>query len=414
MVPIWYLRITRWGRCVLTKRVIDAAQPAEREFHLWDDKVRGLGLRVHPSGVKTFILKKRTATGRQVKITIGRFGELTVDEARDRAIELATDLIKGKDPAQAKREVRANPRFDVFARRYIAEHCEVKNKPKTIYNNTSSINNILIPKFGAKPVAEITHDDVIKVRNGLRHTPYQANRTIAVLRHMMNWAEQLGFRQRQTNPCPKGTMLPEKKRNRFLSDEELIRLATVLDSEEKEARLLLPKSAHSLSIVFAIRLLVLTGARLNEILTLQWGDVDLDQRSILLKDSKTGPKPIYLSDEAVEVFRSIPRVADNPHVIVGRIKGACLVNLEKPWRRIRKAAGLDNVRIHDLRHTYASYGVTSGLGLPIIGALLGHRAAATTHRYAHVGMNPARQAALRIGQVIGNSFSSKLQSDAAE
>jgi len=391
---------------MLTKRVIDTTQPRQHEFILWDDKVRGFGLRVHPSGTKTFILKKRTAAGRQVKVTIGRFGELTVDKARDRATELTTDLIKGKDPAQAKREMRSNPRFDTFARRYIAEHCEVQNKPTTLRDNKSAISNILIPKYGARPITEITHDDVIKLRNGLRKTPYRANRCIALLRHMMNWAEQLGYRPRHTNPCPKGTMLPEQKRNRFLSDDELVRLAKALDAEEKEARQLAPKFAHNLSIVFAIRLLVLTGARLNEILTLQWDDVDLKQKTVLLKDSKTGPKPIYLSDEAVEVFRSIPRIADNPYVIVGRKKGSCLVNLEKPWRRIRKAAGIPDVRLHDLRHTYASYGVTSGLGLPIIGALLGHRAAATTHRYAHVGMNPARQAALRIGQIIGNSFSS--------
>lgn len=389
---------------VLTKRIIDAAIARDREYHLWDAKQRGLGLRVHPSGTKSFILKKRTAAGRQVKITIGRYGEITIDEARDQAAGHTTELIKGNDPAQAKRDIRRNPRFDEFAMRYLTEHCEVQNKPTTLRCNRSAIENILIPRFGAKPVSEITHDDVLKLRNSIRRTPYQANRCIALTRHLMNWAEQLGYRSRHTNPCSKGMMLAEKRRNRFLSEKELISLSKVLAEEEKNWRKLQPHFAHQLSIVFAIRLLVLTGARLSEILTLRWDDIDLGKQMIWLKDSKTGPKPIYLSEQAVAVLRSIPRSDDNPHVIVGRKKGSSLVNLEKPWRRIRDAAGIPDVRIHDLRHTYASYGVASGLGLPIVGALLGHRSAATTHRYAHVGNNPARHAAANIGRTLGSAF----------
>lgn len=398
---------------VLTKRIIDTAEPAAKDTHLWDAKLRGFGLRIHPSGTKTFILKKRTAAGRQVKVTIGRFGELTVDQARDRAIELTTDLIKGNDPAAAKRDARRIPRFDEFARRYLSEHCEVQNKPSTLRNNRSAIETILIPRFGAKPVTEITNDDVLKLRNGMKHKPYRANRTIALLRHMMNWAEQLGYRPRHTNPCPKGSMLAEKKRNRFLSEEELLRLAKVLDTEETEWRRTMPNFAYKLSVVFAIRLLVLTGARLSEILTLKWEDVDFKQRMIWLKDSKTGAKPIYLSDQAIEVLRMIPRKIEeigekkvpNPYVIVGQKKGTCLTNLEKPWRRIREAAGIRDVRLHDLRHTYASYGMASGLGLPIVGALLGHKSPTTTHRYAHLGNSPARAAAADIGNALGASFS---------
>jgi integrase len=323
---------------VLTKRVIDAAAPHRTDTHLWDAKLRGFGLRVHPSGTKTFILKKRTAGGRQVKLTIGRYGELTVDQARNLATELAGELIRGNDPAADKRQARLNPRFDAFARRYLIEHCEIQNKPSTLRNSRSIVETILIPRFGAKAISEISHDDVLKLRNALRQKPYRANRTIALLRHLMNWAEELGARPRHSNPCPKGTMLPEKKRNRFLAEDELVRLAKVLNAEEKEWRGHLPNFAYRLSVVVAIRLLVLTGARLGEILSLKWEDVDVKQRLIWLKD-KTGPKPIFLSEQALAVLRSIPRKKDNLHVIVGQRTGAPLTNLEKPWRRIRKAAG---------------------------------------------------------------------------
>jgi integrase len=385
----------------LTKRNADAARPGK---YLWDAKLRGFGLFVHKSGTKSFILKKRTVNNRQTKITIGRFGDLTIDQARKLAVGHANELIKGNDPSQSKRNARDIPRFDDFAKRYLVEHCEVKNKPTTLRSNKSVIEKILIKRFGAMPISKFGHDEVVKLRNSMRHIPYRANRAIALLRHMMNWAEQLGFRPPHTNPCPKGTMFAEKKRNRFLAEDELLRLAKALDAEETQWRRTLPHFAWKLSIVFAIRLLVLTGARLSEILTLKWEDIDLKQRTIWLKDSKTGAKPIYLSDQAVEVLQSIPRSNSNAHVIVGQRTGSCLVNLEKPWRRIRKAAGLPDVRIHDLRHTYASYGMASGLGLPIIGALLGHRSSTTTHRYAHLGNSPARQAAQHIGTQISSSF----------
>jgi integrase len=388
----------------LTKRNADLGRPGQ---YLWDTKLRGFGLFVHKSGTKVFILKKRTVNNRQTKITIGRFGELTIDQARKMALERTSELIKGGDPSQCKRKEREIPRFDHFARRYLAEHCEIKNKPTTLRNNKAIIENILIPRFGAMAISRFGHDEVLKLRNSMRRTPYRANRAIALIRHMMNLAEQLGHRPPHTNPCPKGITLSERKRERFLDDDELARLAKTLRAEEAQWRPLLPQFAWELSPVFAVRLLVLTGARLSEILTLRWDDVDLKHQTLRLKDSKTGPKPIYLSEQAIEVLLSIPRCSANPYVIVGRKPGSRLVNLQKPWRRIRAAAGLPDVRLHDLRHTYASYGATSGLGLPIIGTLLGHRSAATTHRYAHVANRPAHEAARHIGNRIGASLAHK-------
>lgn len=385
----------------LNKRNADSAGPGD---YLWDEKLRGFGLFVHPSGTKTFILKRRTVHNRQTKITIGRFGALTIDEARKLATQHATELIKGNDPSRSKREARAVPRFDDFARRYLREHCEVRNKPSTLRSNRSLIENVLIAAFGATPINEIDHGDVLKLRNGMSQTPYRANRAIALLRHLMNWAERLKVRAPHTNPCPKGTMFKEKKRERFLSEEELLRLSRVLKREEARLRPLFPQFAWALSPVFAIRLLVLTGARLSEITTLMWSDVDLKKRQLKLRDSKTGAKIIYLSDEAIEVLQAIPRITGNPYLIVGRNPRSCLVNLEKPWRRLRNQAGLRGVRLHDLRHTYASFGVAHGLGLPVIGALLGHSSSTTTHRYAHLANDPALRAAQNIGTALRRSF----------
>lgn len=159
---------------------------------------------MHQSGTKTFILKKRTVNNRQTKITIGRFGDLTIDQARKLAVGHANELIKGNDPSQSKHNARDIPRFDDFAKRYLAEHCEVKNKPTTLRSNKSVIEKILIKRFGAMPISKFGHDEVVKLRNSMRHIPYRANRAIALLRHMMNWAEQLGYRPPHTNPCPKG------------------------------------------------------------------------------------------------------------------------------------------------------------------------------------------------------------------
>ncbi len=160
-------------------------------------------------------------------------------------------------------------------------------------------------------------------------------------------------------------------------------------------------------MIAAIRLLVLTGARLSEIRSLRWDEVDLERRAIRLRDSKTGEKTIHLSEAAVEVLEALPRLPDNPHVICGNRKGACLVNLQKPWRRIRAMAGLPDVRLHDLRHSFASVAAAQGLSLPMIGALLGHSQPATTARYAHLADDPVGRANAAVSEQIAHAMRRK-------
>jgi len=219
----------------------------------------------------------------------------------------------------------------------------------------------------------------------------------ALLSKFFNWCERQGHRPDGSNPCRHVEKFGETKRERFLSAEELTRLGEALRAADA-------KRTASPWIIGAISLLALTGARLSEILTLKWEFVNLERAMIRLPDSKTGAKTLYLNAPALAVLNELPRVDGNPFVIVGERKGARLVNLQKPWRRIRKAAGLDDVRLHDLRHSFASVGAAGGMSLPLIGALLGHSQPQTTHRYAHLAADPLRAAS----ETIAGSISSAL------
>ena len=226
----------------------------------------------------------------------------------------------------------------------------------------------------------------------MRHKPYQANRTLAVLSKMFSLAEVWGWRADGSNPCRHVKRYKERARERFLSPEETDRLGAVLKEAEKE----MP------SAVAAFRLLLLTGCRLSEIQTLRWEHVKPD--CIELPDSKTGGRVVPLGPEARDVLAALPRDDDNPWVIAGRLQGSHLTDLQHPWRRIRKRAGLEDVRIHDLRHSYASRALALGESLTMIGKLLGHTQAQTTARYAHLARDSVQNAAARITESIGSNL----------
>jgi integrase len=205
------------------------------------------------------------------------------------------------------------------------------------------------------------------------------------------------MRPEGSNPVRHVEKYRENRIERYLSAQEIERLETVLSEAEKE-------SSEGPFVLAAIRLLLCTGARLGEILTLKWDYVDLDRAVIGLPDSKTGRKTIYLNSLAIELLTSLPRVEGNEFVFVGNRKGAHLVNIRKPWYRIRKLAGIEDARIHDLRHTFASIAVSAGSTLPLTGKLLGHRKSATTERYAHLTDDPVRAANEKVAEVIRKSF----------
>lgn len=233
-----------------------------------------------------------------------------------------------------------------------------------------------------------------------RQTPYLANRALAVLSKMLNLAEAWGLRDDNTNPCRHVGKYHETKRERYLTNAELKRLGEALTEAETT-------KTENPYLIAAIRLLILTGARLSEITTLKWEFVDLEHRVLRLPTSKTGKKEIVLNDAAVDVVRGIPRLMGNPYVIVGGRDSHHLVNVKGPWERIRKKVGLDDLRIHDLRHSFASVAVGMGESLPVIGKLLGHTQAQTTARYAHLQLDPLRRATNAVGAAIESAMKAK-------
>jgi integrase len=386
----------------ITKRSVDTLRPAPNwsEVILWDSDLAGFGVRVQRGDTKTYILKYRVGTGRGApvrKLTIGRHGSpWTPAQARAEAWRLLGLVAQGKDPASAKAEARAAPTVADFAARFLVEHTEAKRKPSTAAEYQRLLNRIILPALGKRKMADVDRADITKLHHANRAAPYQANRMLAVLSKMMNLAERGGLRPDGTNPCRHIERYAEKKRERMLSAEELARLGDVLAQYD-----------GSPYYAAAIKLLVFTGARVGEILSLRWQWIDFERGEARLPDSKTGAKTIHLPPPALAVLGELPRISDNPHAIVGRVAGAALVNLEKPWRAIRKRAGLEDVRLHDLRHAFASVAAASGMGLPIIGKMLGHTQAQTTQRYAHLASDPVKAAAATVAGKIAAAMSGR-------
>lgn len=374
----------------ITKRAVDGMKLAgSAETVLWDSEMKGFGVRMQKGGSKSYVLHYRAGTGRGAplrKLTLGRHGSpWTAETARGEAKRLLGMVEAGGDPAADKIARREAPTVAHLAERFLVEHAEAKRKASTAAEYHRLIDRIILPALGGRKVADVTRPEVAKLHHSLRAGPYQANRTLAVLSKMFNIAERWGLRPDSTNPCRHVEKYQERKRERMLSTDEMARLGDALAAYD-----------GSPYCVAAMRLLVFTGARLGEVLGLRWEWVDFERGEARLPDSKTGAKTLHLPPPALEVLAALPRLADNPYVITGARAGAALVNLEKPWRAIRAAAGLDGVRLHDLRHAFASVAAASGLGLPIIGKMLGHTQAATTHRYAHLASDPVKAAAAMV------------------
>ena len=369
---------------------MDTIAVEARPREVWDDELKGFGVRVHPSGRKVFIAMTRV-DGRLIRVTIGRHGVVTVAGARAQAMQIIAQARAGKDPTLQKKRSPESRTMEDLCRRFLDDYVAVHCKPTTTKDYRHSIESFIAPKLGKRRVVDVRREDVVALHQDMRATPYQANRTLAVLSKIFNLAELWGIRSDGSNPCRHVKRYKERKRERFLSDSEYARLGSALrDAEVSET----PSS------IAAIRLLMLTGCRLSEILTLRWDCVDLEAGQLHLPDSKSGARIVHLGEAAVAVLRGVRRVEGNPWVIAGRRRGGHLTDLQTPWRRIRARAGLDDIRIHDLRHSFASGGLLVGEGLPMIGKLLGHTQVQTTARYAHLAADPVKAAADRISERI--------------
>jgi integrase len=376
----------------ITKRSVDALQlPADKaEVVLWDRELKGFGVRLQRSdGTRSYMLRYRHA-GKQRPYTIGKHGSPWTPEAARREAKWLLGLVaQGRDPAGEKSAVKKAPHAPTvseFATTFLAEHVEVKRKASTAQAYRKLIKHVIVPALGQKRMAEVTRQDVARFHRAHHRKPVTANLALDLLSTMMNFAVKEGvLPDGSPNPCRHVDKYRQERRERMLSADELGRLGDALAAYDGAPY-----------VVAAVKLLVFTGARLGEALGLQWEWIDFDRGEARLPDSKTGAKTVHLPPPALEVLSELPRIEGNPYVIVGGKPGAALVNLQKPWQAIRKEAGIDNVRLHDLRHAFASVAASAGMGLPIIGKMLGHAQAQTTQRYAHLASDPVKAAAATV------------------
>jgi integrase len=422
----------------ITKRLVEAAEVREKDYIVCDNELRGFAVRVLPSGKRYYLVQYRIGT-RYRRMSLGPHGVLTTETARAKAFKLLAAVKDGKDPAGERQERRMALTVAELANRFDKEHIAVRLKPGTAREYRRNLRRFILPAIGRLKVADVAKADIARFHHDLRRIPYQANRNLEVISKMFNLAELWGLRPDGSNPRRHIRKYPEEKRERYLSPAELAALGEVLSLAEQQG-------VEDLYAIAAIRLLIFTGCRLNEIMTLKWAHVDFDSRCLRLPESKTGARVVHLGAPALEVLSRVERHSGNPWVICGRKPGARRTDLQPPWQRCRKRAtvrlcaraqgtaagdlvhrlehelgreatyeeclaaakehdldlptGLMDVRIHDLRHSFASGAIALGESLPMIGKLLGHTQVQTTARYAHLAADPVKAAVERVSSNI--------------
>ena len=393
---------------ILTKRTVDRLSVRERDMVFWDRDIPGFGVRVYPSGAKVYVVQTR-ASGRSHRVTIGRHGEVSPDRARRDAVETISALKTGRP---VSKEETAEPTVADLTERYLREYVAVFTKKTTgdLYRHILGKN--ILPVLGSLKVSAVEKDDILSFQYGLRDTPTTADRALDILKKMFGLAELWEMIPSGGSPCRSVRRYRrDAKPERFLTSEELASLGRTLDIAPSEG-------IATLHATMAIRLLVLTGCRRNEILELQWEDVDFDAGEFRLRDSKSGPRMVPMPPAAAEVFLELKQALEteerkapggkktpsgfreSPWVFPGIRTRSHMVNLNASWRRIRQHANLDDVRLHDLRHTYASRALSLGEGLPMIGRLLGHRDIGSTARYAHLARESVRSSTAKVAESI--------------
>jgi integrase len=323
---------------------------------------------------------------------------MTPDEARKHARELLVSVDKGTDPSADLIAGRRAPTLAALCERFLKEHVVHRCKPTTEREYRRSVELFIRPRLGTFKIGDVKRTDIAKLHHDMRKIPYQANRTLGVLSKIFNLAEIWGLRPDGSNPCRHVHKYAESKRERTLAIEEFERLGRVLDEAERDG-------TEAKPVIAAIRLLMLTGCRLGEIQTLKWDHVQ--DGYLALPNSKTGAKRVLLGQPAINLLKQIQRTADNPYVITGTVPGRHWTDLQRPWRRIRERAELPTLRIHDLRHSFASVAVNQGESLPMIGKLLGHAQVQTTARYAHVAPEPVKAMVDRVAGAISDALTSR-------
>jgi integrase len=386
----------------LTDKLIKATpSPASGSAIIWDSEIRGLGLRTTAGDIQSFILNYRNAGGVSRRLTIGRFGTWTVAAARAEAKALKQRIDKGEDPLRAERELRAAPDVAALATKYLAEWAPRKSLHEQARDRVM-IKADILPVIGKLKVANVTPDDIDRVHRRIsgRGSPIRANRTVSLLSKMFSLAEkQWGWRPANLgNPTSGLARSPENKRERFLSAEEIGRLAEALRNHPIQGQ---QDEADARIATTAIMFLLLSGARFGETMKATWGEINLADAVWSKPSHHTKQKKVHtipISAPARQLLASIRPAEAKPEdrvfpVSEFQVRKTC-------WKAVCKAAKIEGVRVHDLRHSHASLLVASGLSLPVVGRLLGHTQAATTQRYSHLAVDTLRAAVETVGSIV--------------
>lgn len=404
----------------LTKRLVDDLAPAAQSRLIWDAELKGFGLRIQPSGVRSFILQYRTAIGRSRRMVLGRYGVLTVDEARTKARTILVAVTNGADPVADKASLRASPTIAEFLERHIEEHVRVHNSQKTLQEVEYLFRRIAVPKLGALKVADVGRRDLAKLHIELQATPTQANRVLAVLSKAFANAELWGLRPASSNPCKGLRRYPEAHRERYLSGSELKRLGEALEEAARDgipwqADPEVPESKHlpkpenrrtriAREILDAIKLLLLTGARRGEIISLEWAHVNLEARTLDLPAKKGGRRRRHpVSAAALQLLEGVAQVEGSAWVFPRSLDPARHISgevVENAWQRLRARAGISDVRLHDLRHTVGTVASATGANSFVVRDLLRHASTAMTTRYVNFDDDPVRAVSDLVGERI--------------
>lgn len=417
----------RKSEVTLTHRLVEKLKPGEKNLYVWDHDVPGFGVTVTPAGSKLLVVKT-SVLGHREWHTLGKFPYKTIEAARYEAQGIKDKARKGEDPKAAVRALKEAPTVKELALRFMAEHVTRKRKAGTVREYQSIVDGHILPKLGKLRVRDVDRAIVAKLHHGMKDAPIRANRTLAVLGKMMAMAEAWGFREQGTNPCRGIEKNAENKRQRFLSDAEFHWLGKAMVKAEEDG--------ENPSGLAALHLLLYTGMRKDEVLSLKWPQVDLENGVLALTNHKTsrhsGTKYVHLNPQALQLLNGMSRFINNPFVFGGALAYAVdketgkesghLVNLSKVWGRIKdlvpeiqeaeeipeqQRVDISDVRIHDLRHSFAAVAAGGGFSLPIIGAMLGHSQPATTARYAHLGANPLAEASNATGAKIAAAMGGK-------
>jgi integrase len=406
----------------ITKRVVDAAQKQSATYLIRDSEVKGFVLVVTPAGAKSYAVDYRAGSGRTApkrRLTVGKHGSpWTPEMARTEAKKLLAEVAAGRDPGKARQEERNALIFGELIDLYLAEGTGHK-KSSTLKADRGRIEHHLRPLLGKLRTDRIGRTEVERMRDSVangktavkfsrddRRRPGSiavggkgaAAQCVALVSSIYAFAIGRGLCAR--NPARGVKKAPVRRVERFLSEAEIARLAEMLDTEAQRSGNPYPPAA--------IKLLLLTGCRKSEIANLSWDQVDFERECLKLPDSKTGAKVVFLNAPARALLQELPRMMGTRRVIPGMRADSAGSAIDKVWSRVRKAAGLRDVRLHDLRHSFASVGAAGGLSLPIIGALLGHKHATTTARYAHLSADPLRAANDAVGARIAAAMARQL------